>query len=105
MGIFDFLFGKRKEVVLDALTRGARIVDVRSAQEFKYGNVDGSVNIPLERLNDSAIKKLKKLNAPIVVCCASGMRSASAKGKLLSSGIDEVHNAGGWHKLNRWITT
>ncbi|WP_430815450.1 rhodanese-like domain-containing protein [Carboxylicivirga sp. RSCT41] len=105
MGIFDFLFGKRKEEVLNALERGARIVDVRSPQEFKYGNVNGSVNIPLERLNESAIKKLKKLNAPIVVCCASGMRSASAKGKLLSNGVDEVHNAGGWHKLDRWMNS
>jgi rhodanese-related sulfurtransferase len=104
MGLFDFLFGKRKEEVLNAMERGAKIIDVRSPQEFKYGNIDGSVNIPLERLNDTAIKKLKKLNAPIVVCCASGMRSASAKGTLLNNGITEVHNGGGWHKLNRWIT-
>ncbi|MCU4154709.1 rhodanese-like domain-containing protein [Carboxylicivirga sp. A043] len=103
MGLFDFIFGKRKEAVLDAMERGARIVDVRTPEEFKYGNVDGSVNIPLDRLNPTAIKKLKKLNAPLVVCCASGMRSASAKGILLESGFSEVYNAGGWHKLNRWI--
>ena len=105
MGLFDLLFGKRKQEVLEAIERGAKIVDVRSPQEFKYGNVDGSLNIPLDRLNDSAIKKLKKLNAPLVVCCASGMRSASAKGMLLENGITEVHNAGGWHKLNRWVNS
>lgn len=105
MGLFDLLFGKRKQEVLEAIERGAKIVDVRSPQEFKYGNVDGSLNIPLDRLNDSAIKKLKKLNAPLVVCCASGMRSASAKGMLLENGITEVHNAGGWHKLNRWMNS
>ncbi|MBS2213401.1 rhodanese-like domain-containing protein [Carboxylicivirga mesophila] len=105
MGLFDFLFGKRKQEVLEAIERGARIIDVRTPQEFKYGYIDGSVNIPLERLNDSAIKKLKKLNAPLVVCCASGMRSASAKGMLIQNGIAEVHNAGGWHKLDRWLNS
>ncbi|WP_439184331.1 rhodanese-like domain-containing protein [Carboxylicivirga taeanensis] len=105
MGLFDFLFGKRKQEVLEALERGARIIDVRTAQEFKYGNIDGSMNIPLERLNETAIKKLKKMNAPLVLCCASGMRSASAKGMLLQNGIAEVHNAGGWHKLDRWLNS
>ncbi len=105
MGLLDLLFGKRKQTVLEAIERGAKIIDVRSPQEFKYGNVDGSINIPLDRLNGSAIKKLKKLNAPLVVCCASGMRSASAKGMLLENGFDEVHNAGGWHKLNRWMNS
>jgi len=103
MGLFDLLFGKRKQQVLEALEQGAKIIDVRSPEEFKYGNVAGSINMPVERLNDTAIKKLKKLNAPLVVCCASGMRSASAKGILLQKGITEVHNAGGWHKLDRWM--
>jgi len=105
MGFLDFLFGKKKQVVLEAIERGAKIIDVRSPQEFKYGSVDGSVNIPLDKLNDAAIKKLKKMNAPLVVCCASGMRSASARGMLLNKGIAEVHNAGGWHKLNRWVNS
>ncbi|MBI9064640.1 MAG: rhodanese-like domain-containing protein [Marinilabiliaceae bacterium] len=103
MGLFDLLFGKRKQEVLEALEQGAQIIDVRSPEEFKYGNIAGSINMPADRLNDSAIKKLKKLNAPLVVCCASGMRSASAKGILLQNGLSQVHNAGGWHKLDRWI--
>ncbi len=103
MGLFDKLFGKKKLQVLEALEQGARIIDVRTPQEFKYGNVAGSINMPVERLNDTAIKKLKKLNAPLVVCCASGMRSASAKGVLMQNGITEVYNAGSWHKLDRWI--
>ncbi|MBK3517758.1 rhodanese-like domain-containing protein [Carboxylicivirga marina] len=105
MGLLDLLFGKRKQEVLEAIERGAKIVDVRTAQEFKYGNVDGSLNIPVDSLNASNIKKLKKLNAPLIVCCASGMRSASAKGILLQNGLEEVHNAGAWHKLNRWVNS
>ena len=105
MGLLDLLFGKRKQEVLEAIERGAKIVDVRTVQEFKYGSVDGSLNIPVDSLNASTIKKLKKLNAPLIVCCASGMRSASAKGILLQNGLEEVHNAGAWHKLNRWVNS
>ncbi len=104
MGLLDILFGKRKRQVLEALNNGARIIDVRSPEEFKYGNVDGSLNFPVDRLNSSAIKKLQKLNVPLVVCCASGIRSASAKGILLQNGITDVYNAGGWNKLHRWIS-
>jgi len=103
MGFFDLLFGQRKRLVLEALENGACIIDVRSPEEFKHGHVVGSLNMPVDRLNASAIKRLRKLNVPLVVCCASGMRSASAKGILLENGLAEVHNAGSWHKLYRWV--
>jgi rhodanese-related sulfurtransferase len=44
------------------------------------------------------LNKLKKDN-PIITCCASGMRSASAKSILKSNGFTEVHNGGGWSSL------
>jgi len=44
------------------------------------------------------------LKKPIITCCASGMRSASAKSILKQNGF-EVYNGGGWtalqHKLNQ----
>ncbi|MBL7937594.1 MAG: rhodanese-like domain-containing protein, partial [Bacteroidia bacterium] len=58
----------------------------------------GSVNIPLNELS-SSINKIKK-NVPIITCCASGMRSASAKSTLSSLGFKEVYNGGGWMSLN-----
>ncbi|MFN6083407.1 MAG: rhodanese-like domain-containing protein, partial [Fluviicola sp.] len=39
----------------------------------------------------------------IITCCASGMRSASAKSLLKSSGYAEVHNGGGWMSLRNKI--
>ena len=102
MGLFSNIFGKKKQALLDAIAHGAAVIDVRTPGEFKSGNVDGSHNIPLDKIN-SSIKKLKKINKPILVCCASGMRSASAAMILKQNGIDNVFNGGSWTKVNRLI--
>jgi phage shock protein E len=50
---------------------------------------------------DGSLGKLKK-DKTIITCCASGMRSASAKGILKSKGYN-AHNGGGWHSLQSKI--
>jgi phage shock protein E len=82
----------------EALTQGAVIVDVRSPSEFAGGHAANAKNIPLDRL-DGNIAKIKAFNKPIVVCCASGMRSARAKSILQNSGITQVFDAGSWYSL------
>lgn len=82
----------------ELVKNGAQIIDVRTRGEYASGHVKGSINIPLNELA-SNIKKLKK-DKPIITCCASGMRSSSAKATLLSLGFTEVHNGGGWMSLN-----
>jgi len=78
---------------------GATIIDVRTKGEYAQGHIKGSLNIPLDQIS-SKLKTLKDKNKPIITCCASGMRSASAKGILKSNGFQEVHNGGGWMSLN-----
>ncbi|MGZ3865664.1 MAG: rhodanese-like domain-containing protein [Bacteroidia bacterium] len=77
---------------------GALILDVRSKGEFSGGHIQGSVNIPVDQLS-SHLNKLKDKNRTIITCCASGMRSASAKSILESSGYTSVYNGGGWYSL------
>lgn len=86
----------------DLVKRGAVILDVRTRSEYSGGHIKGSINIPLDTLK-SNLSKLKDKNKPVIACCASGMRSASAKGILKSSGFAEVHNGGGWQSLNNKI--
>ena len=90
--MFSFLFGKNK--VKEALKNGAVIIDVRTPHEYDQGKVTGSINIPLDRIQ-SGIGRIKEMKKPVVVCCASGMRSSAAKQLLKSSGI-EVYNGGSW---------
>ena len=85
----------------ELLKNGATIVDVRSKGEYQGGHIKGSINIPLDNLNNS-LAKLKK-DKTIIICCASGMRSASAKSILQSKGFSTVHNGGGWMSLQNKI--
>jgi rhodanese-related sulfurtransferase len=98
ISIIKNLFGLGPKVDYKELVQnGAQIIDVRTKGEFQSGHIKGSVNIPLQNLQNS-LSKIKK-DKPVITCCASGMRSASAKGILKSKGYTEVHNGGGWASL------
>lgn len=79
---------------------GAIILDVRSHGEYVTGHIEGSINIPVNKLSEN-MNKLKSKNNPIITCCASGMRSASAKGLLESKGYTRVINGGSWQSLKK----
>jgi rhodanese-related sulfurtransferase len=99
MGLLE-MFGigqRKKELISEAKQNGAIVIDVRSPEEYKSGHVKGSVNIPLNRL-DSEIGKIKKMKQPLLLCCASGMRSGAATSKLKSLGVD-CFNAGSWTSI------
>jgi phage shock protein E len=85
----------------DVLKKGGIIIDVRTKGEYQDGHIKGSVNIPLNALSAN-FSKLKK-DRPIITCCASGIRSASAKGILKSNGFNEVYNGGSWSGLQNKI--
>jgi len=96
------IFGMGPKVnYADLMSNGAVIIDVRTKGEYQGGHIKGSLNIPLNTLtaNLSKIKKEK----PVITCCASGMRSASAKSILKSKGFAEVHNGGSWMSLQNKI--
>jgi phage shock protein E len=93
------LFGPKADLGL-LVEQGAIIIDVRTKGEYQGGHVKGSMNIPLNALSNQ-LSKLKK-ETPVITCCASGMRSASAKSILKSNGFTEVHNGGSWMNLKRF---
>ncbi len=74
------------------------VVDVRTAEEFRGGNAMGSVNIPLREI-EMRIDEIKRLKKPIVLCCASGARSAVATQTLMEYDIECI-NAGSWTHVN-----
>lgn len=70
------------------------IVDVRTPGEFMGGHVEGSINIPLQEIQQR-IEEIKALPKPIILCCASGNRSGQATSYLKSLGVDCI-NGGSW---------
>ncbi len=79
------------------------LLDVRTRQEFTGGNIEGSVNIPLNELVGN-IEKLPKGNE-IVAICAHGIRSLRATKLLLSNGFKAKSLSGGmeaWEAVS-WL--
>lgn len=86
------------DVVKQKLEAGATVLDVRTPQEFRGGAYPGARNIPVQELQ-ARIAEVPK-GKPVVVYCASGMRSASAARVLSQAGFDVV-NAGGLVQMPR----
>jgi phage shock protein E len=86
----------------ELVKHGAIILDVRSKAEYQGGHINGSINISVDQLGGN-LHRLKDKAKPIITCCASGMRSASAKIILQSNGFTAVHNGGGWSSLQNKI--
>ena len=101
MSFLSKLFGSNKALE-EALANNPLIVDVREPSEYKQGHVNGSLNIPLGKLPER-INKLEAVKQPIVLCCASGMRSGRALQLVKSKGITNAYNGGGWRKVKSML--
>jgi len=78
--------------------KSGTVVDVRTPAEFMGGNVNHSINVPLQEIQQR-LNELKQLKTPLILCCASGGRSAMATKFLSSQGIECV-NGGSWLNVN-----
>lgn len=79
---------------------GVTLLDVREADEFEQGAVPGSVFIPRGHLESQVESRITDKDAPLIVMCAGGVRSAFAAKTLAELGYTGVVSmAGGF---NRW---
>lgn len=87
-----FLGKVAPERAKELVAAGATLLDVRTPAEHAGGHLDGSVNIPVSDLS----RRVGELDRgkPVVVYCASGVRSASAAKVLRASGFAEVFDLG-----------
>lgn len=75
------------------------ILDVRSAQEFAAGHLEGSVNIPLNQL-EKRIDEVPQ-SEQVVVHCAGGYRSSTAVSLLQKHGRKNLLDMVGGYKA--WV--
>jgi len=82
----------------ELLRAGAQVIDVRTPAEFASGHASQSRNIPLDELGG----RFQELDPQkwVIVCCASGSRSATARRFLQRHGFAQVFNAGSWRRLS-----
>lgn len=73
---------------------GAVLLDVRTAEEFENGHLDGAVNIKHTDVLTEAVKRYPDKNTEFVVYCSSAKRSAQAVSTLLMLGYENSYNLG-----------
>ena len=56
----------------------AVVIDVCSEQEFNEGHIPGAKHIPLDQLKEQLPQVARDKNQPLILVCASGMRSRGA---------------------------
>jgi phage shock protein E len=77
---------------------GAVLLDVRTRAEFASGHLERARNIPLDELA-RRLEELGPKDKPVILYCASGVRSAMAAGTLRKNGFTQLHNLG---SMGRW---
>ena len=97
-GLLKNIFSENNNEELNNIISNAYLVDVRTPAEFAEGNVPGSVNIPLDQVQNQ-LSKFKN-HESIVVFCRSGNRSGQAKAILEQNGFTNVVNGGTWQQIN-----
>ena len=96
MGIFSFLRrpGIDEGVEEYRSTQGAVLIDVRTREEYSYGHIPGSKNLPLQQI-EKIESVVSDKNTPVFVYCHSGSRSGRAQSILKGMGYTRVTNIGG----------
>jgi rhodanese-related sulfurtransferase/putative effector of murein hydrolase LrgA (UPF0299 family) len=82
------------------ISEGAKLVDVRSQNEFAEGSVAGAINIPLESLENCTDQFTE---GHFMLFCASGTRSHIATEKLKALGIHNIDNIGALSRVRELV--
>ena len=76
------------------LRAGARVIDVRTAEEFHRGHVAGALNFPLSELQDRLPQELPDRQQVLLLHCLGGWRSRNGQRQLQRLGYQNVFNLG-----------
>lgn len=91
------------------LPQGTVLLDVREDEEWAAGHIDGAIHVPMGQLPNRLQFDPGPLTqqAPLVVLCRVGGRSAQVVAWLVRQGYDATNLAGGmlaWEAAGRTIT-
>jgi phage shock protein E len=70
---------------------GAKVVDVRTAEEFASGHVPGAINIPYDQI----ARRVSEIGPPstrVVLYCRTGRRSGIAVEALQKAGYEKLYD-------------
>ncbi len=76
-----------------SIAKGGQLLDVRTAEEYAAGHIDGATNFPLQTMQAGSLPSGSKSQA-IFVYCHSGNRAGQATTILKKAGYTNVTNLG-----------
>jgi phage shock protein E len=91
----------RPETARDWLSRGGRVLDVRTEREFQERHIPGAANIPLNRLREEIARFAPSKEQPLLLHCLSGGRSAMGTARLKKMGYRNVFNLGSYGRAEK----
>ena len=90
-----------EQVAWEAIGKGAPVIDVRTAEEFRQGHLPGAINIPYDEIASRVGELPPDRSQPIVLYCRTGRRSGIARTSLEQLGFTHAINAGGYDAMMR----
>lgn len=78
---------------------GALLIDVRTAEEFAGGHLDGAINIPYEQIDALVAAIGDDKQRQVVLYCRSGNRVGKSINALQNRGYTDIYNATGLEAL------
>jgi len=113
--LFDFIRNQGNKALLSPVEatmlinrEDAIVLDVRDQGEYSQGHIPNARHMPLGELTRRSNELEKLKDRPIILCCASGARSASALATLKKAGFEKLFNLRGglfeWEKAGQPIT-
>lgn len=95
MGLFQDIAANELGQTFAEETNQYVIVDVRTEEEYNEGHIPGSINIPVDEL-ENRIHELKPVKGkPLLLVCRSGSRSMFAGMILADKGFANLYNLSG----------
>lgn len=90
--MFKQLYSEELKKLLTDVNNGLTLLDVRQPYEHDEFHIPNSILIPLNELPERVAELEQYKNAPIVVYCKAGVRSAMACKFLAAHGFDDLTN-------------
>jgi rhodanese-related sulfurtransferase len=76
------------------------LLDVRTPAEYQRGKIEGSINVPVDMVEDEILSVIPDKSAKIYVYCLSGSRSIAAVFAMIKLGYTNVFDMS--HGLLAW---
>lgn len=85
------------------LQAGAKLVDVRTVQEFREKNLPGAVNVPVDQIKTGITNVTMDKSQVILLHCRSGRRSGIAETELRALGYTNAFNLGSYERAEKIV--